>query len=328
MSSNIINKNYELWINDKSPIDLDDVIGNSFFIKTIKNCISKEKMPNLLLHGSEGTGKKMIAKLIAKKYGGDYKIISATINKSKDIVVINLKNKESFDCINITAFAQAKNKAIYGDKMKIIIITNFDEMTLEAQNALRSIIETYSYNTRFIITTTKIDDIISPLRSRFNTFLIKKLSNKKLNSIISRIITDIIPQELIDLIVLLSDGDIRQIFNYLQLMSNAGSLSKDSIIDIFNSIFKLPNIIIIKQLINEIYIIKNAPESIKIMNSLLKNYDAQITLNLFIKIMLLSPCVKSKDIFYTVKLVLKRLTPRVHFITLINKLIINNIIIH
>jgi DNA polymerase III delta prime subunit len=303
-------KIYELWINDKRPTDLDDIIGNTFFIKTIKNCIKHGRMPNLLLSGPEGIGKKMIAKLIAKKYGGDFKVIDATLNKSKDIVVVNMKNKTAYDSINITTFAQAKNKVEFGDKLKVIIITSFDEMTIEAQNALRSIIETYSKTTRFIITTTKIDDIIQPLQSRFNTFIIKKLSDKKIKQIVSKIM----PCELLDLILLITEGDIRQVLNYLQLMDGNISISA----------FNIPDIIIVTSLIHEIYINKDSLEAFKILKHLIDNYDPQMIILVFNKL-LIKLCYNIEDIYYATKLVLKRLEPRVHFITLINKLIINNI---
>ena len=52
-------------------------------------------MPNLLLYGSAGVGKKLIAKLIAKKYGGETKCIDATIHKGKDIVVIKKELKRA-----------------------------------------------------------------------------------------------------------------------------------------------------------------------------------------------------------------------------------------
>jgi|LakMenEpi03Aug12_release.lakeMendotaPanAssembly.Ray.scaffolds.fasta_scaffold107704_3 replication factor C subunit 3/5 len=315
-----LDKTFELWINDKCPTDLDDVIGNSFFIKTIKNYIRHNRMPNLLLYGPEGTGKKMIAKLIAKKYNGDYKIISATINKSKDVVVVNMKSKDTFDCINITAFAQARNKIEFGDKMKIIIITNFDEMTLEAQNALRSIIETYAHSVRFIITTTNIENVIAPLQSRFNTFIIKRLSDKNINRIIKNLVD--LPQVLIDTICTLSDGDIRQIFNYIQLLSGC---TKESATSMFNSIFKLPEMSLLETLLDSIYIDKNAHKCMEIASMLrLKDYNAQLTLTLFNKMLVLRN-VSITDIYYSSKLILKCMDPRVHFITLINKLIINNI---
>lgn len=325
MTAPSLDKNYELWINDKCPTDLDEVIGNSFFIKTIKKCIENNKLPNLLLTGGQGVGKKMIAKLIAKKYGGDVKVIDATINKSKDIVVVNIKNTDPSECINITSFAKAKNRIEFGCKKKIIIITNFDEMTSEAQNALRSILETYSSTTRFIITSNNVNNIIEPLQSRFNTFIIKKLSNKNINKLISNI-SPKLSSDISDLIIMISDGDIKQIINYMQLIS----CYDDITISDFIKIFKIPSIHIIKKLIKELFSNKNPYETMKLVNILLNKYDPHL-LCLIVSKTLITYYEQDKyginlnAIYISNKLSIKGLHPIVHFITLINKLIINSI---
>ena len=192
-------------------------------------------MPNIILKGPQGSGKKTMAKLIAKKYGGDTKIIDATIHKSKDVVVINHANKDSTDCINILTYAKSKNRPEFIDKKKVIIITNFEEMTVEAQNALRSIIETYSVSTRFILTCNDLNEIIEPIQSRFNIFEIRPLSTKNMRKILSNILGDImitIDEDIIEMIILISDGDIKKAINYLQVIAHYPSPT----IGIFNKI--------------------------------------------------------------------------------------------
>lgn len=316
-------KRHDLWTLDKVPKDLSEVIGNKIFIDSITTCISKNKMPNLLLYGSAGVGKKLIAKLIAKKYGGETKCIDATIHKGKDIVVINTADKESSDCINITTFAKAKCKAEFDFKKKVIIITNFDEMTKEAQNALRSIIEKYMNTTRFILTSNDLNGIIEPLQSRFNIFCIKALSIKNIKAVINTVIIKPLCPKVINFLIMITEGDIKQIINYIQAISYHDNMT----VETFTTIFKMPNIVVIKELIKDIVInyrydkevlFLYDPQSIKFMFTrlIIKYYDKKkYNINYdFISIVIksnLKICHTEKEIIISI-------------ITLFNKLIYAN----
>ena len=65
-------------------------------------------------------------------------------------------------------------------KLKVVILDEADFLTLNAQAALRNIIETFSLQTRFIFTCNFADRIISPLHSRLASYALNSLTPKQL----------------------------------------------------------------------------------------------------------------------------------------------------
>lgn len=126
-------------------------------------------MPNILLSGPHGTGKRCMAELFAKEYLGKHYSygclrIDGSINRSKDVISNTNKDtkKSSTDLVgirgqstNIMTFAKTRH-FLDGCK-KVVIIYCFDRMTPEAQNAMRRIMENYSATTRFILISNEIN---------------------------------------------------------------------------------------------------------------------------------------------------------------------------
>ena len=88
-----------------------------------------------------------------------------------------------------------------------------------AQQALRRIIELYSYNTRFIFICNDITEIIEPIQSRCCIFKFNKLDNQDIKKIAEDIcINEHVKydEKGIDTILFTSSGDLRQTINNLQ----------------------------------------------------------------------------------------------------------------
>ena len=70
-----------------------------------------------------------------------------------------------------------------GKIFKSIILSNAENLTNDAQSALRRCIETFSHNTRFFIVIEDIEKILSPILSRFCNIYIPypKINKKKTN---------------------------------------------------------------------------------------------------------------------------------------------------
>ena len=68
----------------------------------------------------------------------------------------------------------------FGKIFKSIILFNAEKLTNDAQSALRRCIETFSHNTRFFIVIENIENILSPILSRFcNIYIPYPIINKK-----------------------------------------------------------------------------------------------------------------------------------------------------
>ncbi len=146
---------HTLFVEKYRPDTIDGYIGNEHFIADLQKWITEGNLPNLLLHGSPGTGKTTAAKLIVK-------------NIQCDFIYINCSDENGIDTIRETV-KQFASAATF-QPIKIVILDEADFLTINAQAALRNIIESFSGNTRFIFTCNFVERIIEPLQSRLTLY--------------------------------------------------------------------------------------------------------------------------------------------------------------
>ena len=248
-----------IWTTDYAPSSLSEVIGNVEIRKVLAQFIESEQIPNVLLTGNHGTCKRTFARLMAQGYLGDEYTkgclpIDGAINRGKDVIACNnskkINEKTAMSTQNVLSFARTivtlKNK-----RKKVVIIYNFEDMTSEAQNALRRIIETFESTTRFILICNKLDNIIEAIQSRCVPLTTNVLSNSETNTLITslRERNNLPPldNDIIKIIAMLSSGDMKKIINYTQTISVLDNVD----IETFHRIFNVPPIKVLEQLLQE-----------------------------------------------------------------------------
>lgn len=140
-----------LWAEKYRPAMLDDVIISDDTKKMIRDAINGGNIPNMVLHGSAGTGKTSVCKVIANEIGADLLYINASMERSIDVIrdrVVSFSSSVSFS-----------------GGPKIVLLDEAEGLTGLAQNSLRGVVEEFT-STRFFFTTNHINKIIDPIRSR------------------------------------------------------------------------------------------------------------------------------------------------------------------
>ena len=193
-----------LWVEKYRPQTLEGYVGNEVIKNKVSDYLNQGSIQNLLLHGVAGTGKTTLAKLI-------------TNNLNCDLLYINASDERGIDTIRekIIPFASSLG---FGD-VKIVILDEADYITPQAQATLRNTMESFSGNTRFILTCNYLERIISPLQSRCQTLEIKPPSKQD----VAWRCVDICKEEKVDIdnialktIVNAYYPDIRKIINTIQ----------------------------------------------------------------------------------------------------------------
>tara|TARA_Y100000389_G_C17469834_1_gene529310 strand:- start:1015 stop:1821 length:807 start_codon:yes stop_codon:yes gene_type:complete len=133
-------------------------------IKTkIDKFAQTNNVPNILLYGSCGSGKRYLVNyLINKIYDNDK-------NTIKDFVKIeNCAHGKGIKFIreDLKFFAKTNLNTNGSNIFKTIILLNADKLTIDAQSALRRCIEVFSNTTRFVMVVEDRYKLLKPILSR------------------------------------------------------------------------------------------------------------------------------------------------------------------
>lgn len=157
---------YEVWTEKYRPQSLDDIAGHSITINKIKQNVAVRNITNWILKGPAGTGKTSCVYAIAYAiYGkgnlnGNFKEINASSKKNRGI-----------DMVETDIIPFAKHRPIFmSSPFRLLFLEEADQLTIDAQAALRRTMEKYTNNCRFILAVNNVDKIIDPIRSRCTEF--------------------------------------------------------------------------------------------------------------------------------------------------------------
>jgi GTPase SAR1 family protein len=125
---------------------------------------TSHKIPNLLFHGTTGSGKRTIVnEFIHKIYDNDREKIKSFV------MYVNCSQGKGIKFIReeLKFFAKTHINSNGGNIFKSIVLLNADKLTMDAQSALRRCIELFSHNTRFFIIAEDKYNLMKPILSRF-----------------------------------------------------------------------------------------------------------------------------------------------------------------
>jgi replication factor C small subunit len=229
-----MNKNVSnlMWVEKYRPAELDQVIDQKEIIRGLENLIKNpEEIPHLLFAGPAGVGKTTTALCVAKGLlGEEWQRDTLELNASDErgIKMVRERVKEFAAVMKLTTGDKEDNRPF-----RIIILDEADEMTPEAQTALRRIIEDSSRTTRFIIICNYLSQIIEPIQSRCVVFRFTRLTNEDIVSHLKTICQKEgvkYDDKALTQIYEATSGDLRHSINMLQAAAGMGSVSMANVV--------------------------------------------------------------------------------------------------
>ncbi len=214
-----------MWVEKYRPVTLSEIVNQTEIIGSLKALIKDPiDMPHLLFSGSAGIGKTTTALCITRQILGQY---------SRECTLeLNASYERGIGMVREKVKKFSKFAGMADVPFKIIILDEADEMTSDAQTALRRIIEDTAKICRFILIANNVSKIINPIQSRCATF---KFTSVPEESIIERL-EEIAKKEKVKVnkkglkaIYEYSEGDLRHAINLMQATASLGEITEDNV---------------------------------------------------------------------------------------------------
>lgn len=228
----------QIWIEKYRPSSLSDIFGQEEVVQRLKAFVKSKELPHLILAGPAGTGKTSAAMAIAiELYGESWKENFLELNASNNRGINVIRGHEDRDKsdrqVSVKDYARIMPNNSLG--FKIIFMDEADQLTNDAQSALRRTMEVYSTTTRFIFSVNYSSQIIPPIQSRcvvMRFHLVSPEDMKKKLRIIAEKEGINVDGEVLDAVADESDGDLRKALNIFQSAHFAGKITPKTIYEL------------------------------------------------------------------------------------------------
>ena len=214
------------------PHTLKDYVGQEHLIgqgAILRRMIDTGNISSFILWGPPGVGKTTLAKIIANQLDRPFYTLSAISSGVKDIRDV---------------IEKSKGGNLFATKTPILFIDEIHRFNKGQQDTLLGAVEEGIFTLIGATTENPSFEVISPLLSRCQVFVLKELEIKDLDILLNRAITEDeylktlnIKVEERELLYRYSGGDARKLLNILEIIVNSGP-DKDNTIIINNNTVK------------------------------------------------------------------------------------------
>ncbi len=207
------------------PQTFDEVVGQTELVKSgavLRNLIESGHVPSMILWGPPGSGKTTLAKLIAGLGGYTFVELSAVTSGLADVRQV---------------LKEAEARLDFHEKRTVLFIDEIHRFNKSQQDAFLPHVENGTVTLIGATTENPSFEVNAALLSRCRVFVLHKLEPKDIRGLVLRALKDKerglgekdiqLPEDVLEGIVVVADGDARTALNTLEYLTQASPATQD-----------------------------------------------------------------------------------------------------
>lgn len=208
------------------PRTLDDYVGQKHLVgpgSVLRKMIEAGRVPSFILWGPPGVGKTTLAQIIAARLETTFYTLSAVSSGVKDVRDV---------------IEKAKSNRFFNTISPILFIDEIHRFSKSQQDSLLNAVETGVVTLIGATTENPSFEVIRPLLSRCQVYVLKSLGKDDLLTLLNKAVTEdvVLKQKTFtiqetDALLRFSGGDARKLLNIIELMVSASESDEVLITD-------------------------------------------------------------------------------------------------
>jgi len=161
---------FEMWVEKYRPKSLSEMVNQKEIVARLESFVKSQNVPHCIFAGPPGTGKTTAALSMARDlYGAAYR---------EHLMELNASDERGINVVREKVKSFARVRTLGEIPFKILILDEADNMTRDAQQALRRTMEKYTVTCRFILIANYSGRILEPIQSRCAPFRFRYLKRE------------------------------------------------------------------------------------------------------------------------------------------------------